>query len=222
MTAFALPELDTLVRDLKDNVLKRWSRAAVRASLLEFRDRDQAPGVKARFSAAAYKPPYDFADRFSRKGKDFAPDASIVPYVRTGAMRSTILKRAPRIKNGTAEVVGRFSLWAPALAFLAKRKGIERTVKTERMESVQIKATTRKHPKTGAVHAVAAYTAVRRIRTFTRTYRTQTMAQEWGLRGFEQDSIARRSDELLRDIYRRSAVTKGGRIRKSVLKGEIA
>ena len=115
-TAPVFKDLDGLVKSLKGDLFSRWMRRAQKQALTEWRDREQAPGLAARFTKMGADF-YQFARRLSRKNKP--------AFVKTGGLRAMLLKRKPKAKSGQGtDVVTVFKYGGGALNLLKDQRGI--------------------------------------------------------------------------------------------------
>lgn len=215
MAEVVLPNLDEYLSRFKPEKVRSSARAALRLALLEFRDRKEFPGVAARFTMSAYGD-YRFSHRLTRRGRKIMLD----PYVATGGMRSEVLRRKPRIKNGTDEVTGRISINARVMNFL--RSVYPTAIIVKSRESVRdIRGPFVRMVKGRAVQ-VNAHTVLIHKTKYERKKKTDSYAEEWGLRHAETKWIQDRANALLREVLMAKAFTKSGRPRSAFLMQEAA
>lgn len=200
------PDIDALIKQLKDDVFIRWMRAAQKKALLEWRDKQTGPGLAARFTHAGNK----FYKFTPRSGKYDSQKGYLPDFVRTGSLRDSMTNRKPVSVNGVGEAITRMKYGGGALSFLGDKKGITSVSKA----SVTTQASVAGYSRTikGAVVSVRAYTAIRHGVKINVSRGGLSYADEFA--DFTQDApwIKQRSNEIFGQIVK-SATMKNGQLR---------
>lgn len=210
--AEALRDLTALFKEVKEKKLATWMRKAQKWAVLEWRDRTKGPGVMARFTAAGAEY-YGFSARrfLYRQKKHFKPD-----YFFSGAFMKSLQVRKPRSTNGGSTVSTRFSIFGGALNLIGSMHGLkEETTRRVRME-IHVPSYWRRRPR-GAIKAVhvRAYDQMATVKQVHRVESPRTYKDEFALTEKDAAFIAQRTDERFREIFRASALTKAGVLKKS-------
>ncbi len=213
----ALPDLEALVAQMKAGFFSRLMRAAQKQALTEWRDRREAPGLAARFTDAGHTF-YGFGQRW---GHYWLKKGSLPDFVKTGRLRDTVLKRKPKSKNaGGTDVVSRIAYGGGALNFLVNVGGITNISRVTERVPIVVAGYAYKHHKTGSIVSVAGHAATRkRIRTVV-TRSSRSYADEYGDFTRDRPWIAQRVGEVFGELFKRTALTKGGQLKSKAMRGE--
>jgi hypothetical protein len=206
--------LQTLAARLVPGELTGLVLKAQRLALYEFRDRDEFPGVAARFKERALvqrervqaSPYYGFhlrssaiiqrslSSRSLRNGRvrSFTSKGGMLPaFTYSGAMRTELLKRPVRRVHGDGDSVGmRLSLHHRVLNFLGDKHGVQSVTMEKIPATYQMTVYKDSVAKAGAYKV----SVTRQIRHRRIQRAAQTYAQEWAIRPAEAVWVQRRVD----------------------------
>lgn len=232
-----LSDLQGVIDDLKDGVLNRWQAKAQKGALEEWRDKPDAPGVKARFTDQGAKA-YGFANRSMAYTKGYVVvggthvplDSSadglrhkgdLPPFVyrgRAGGLMGKVLARKPKTKRNAGAVSTRLSIMGGVLNLLGaqNQRGYRRE---EARRSVEpgtrgpFTRNTRWGPVQVRQHDFRRVTIDWDIQLADRTY-----AEEFAVKKEDETWVRRRTDELLLEIYRKQGFTKRGKRKRGAFR----
>lgn len=227
-TAPVFKDLEGLVKSLKGELFSKWMRRAQKQALTEWRDREQAPGLAARFTKAGEQF-YNFSKRLFRR--------KLPAYVHTGALRDMMKRRTPKaLNNRGTDVVTVFKYGGGALNFLGTIQGVKsisvtRVPITVNMPAVNRKASTVRrytvpggtvtHEHSVRAHSVRAYSFTRQATKKTVITASKSYAAEFAEFTRDQAWISKRVGVIFSMIARRASVDKkSGGIKSSVLENQ--
>lgn len=204
-------DLNRLVQSMKSGLYVRFMRRAQKATLMEWRDRQQTPGLRARFTHSG-RPYYNFSDRSQRKRR-------LPFYVNTGRLRDSLMRRKPKSLNtrGT-DVVTVLKFGGGALNFLNNKFGTSSRSVTQSSTTVTVSGHRRRSGATSI--SVRSYRQRKVVDRVVRNRSNKSYAAEFG--AFVRDApwIKKRTAVLFSQIVRRSVIDRRtGGIKSSVLEG---
>lgn len=233
-----LPDLEALVRQLRGDLFQRWMTRAQKGALLEWRDREQTPGLAARMTAPGEKY-YRWGDRAPRYYAQKIPgyvrnfSAPVREYFKTGALRQRLLARRPKAIRGGDVVRTRLAYGGLSLNFMdgPSYRPVQQVVRL--VERVSI--TVREHAVAAHQRSVRTRSGLRRVmvagyqvgahRVDRIVGRSQLVrggepyGRAWGAAFKQLDApwIQTRVAELFRAIVSKAALDRRGRVRSAVL-----
>ena len=190
-----LDDVRAFADSLEGPLLLRWMKNAQRLALLEFRDRQEYPGVGARFAPGNA---YVFNYRLAGKKR------KLPPYRHTGAMMAELMKRQPKSRIVGVEVVTTLSLRPRVLPFLNRWKSVYSIIQGRAPVTYQMKVYKDSVGRTGAYQM----TVTRMNRTKRYVFTDKTYADEWAVRPDEvawvRDTVNAKLAALLRQRIQRA------------------
>ena len=195
-----LDDVRAFAQTLEGPLLLRWMKNAQRTALLDFRDRQEYPGVGARFAPGNA---YLFNYRVAGKRR------KLPPYRHTGAMMAELMKRHPKSRTVGGEVVTTLSLRPRVLNFLGRYKSIFSIIQGRAPVTYQAKVYKDSVGRTGAYQM----TITRMGRTKRLVFNDKTFADEWAVRPDEVAWVQQAVDSKLAAALRQRIQRAGpGRI----------
>ena len=183
-------DLRAVAEALDGPLLLRWIKAAQRTALLDFRDRQEFPGVAARFTPGN---PYLFNYRLAGKRR------KLPPYRHTGAMMQELLRRKPKSTVEGGAVVTTMSIRPRVLPFLNRWKSVFSIVSGPGQVTYQAKVYKDSVGRTGA-YTMSITRMARKVKRIILT--DKTYADEWSLRPEETAWVREATDAKLAEVLR--------------------
>ena len=212
-TVSYLTDMNEAVTALRTVFYVRWMRKAQKQALTEWRDREQTPGVMARFNESAYKD-YGFTDRNPFYWRKRGPNMKFRPYFYSGAFRWQLRHRKAKAvtKNSQSVVRTRFKYGGGVLNLLQNKHGTVDTYRSRTAKQVFVQPYEYSHRRTGTTVRVHGYVATRYRTRYHFVKAGKSYAQEWGARYELKDRpwLERRTAALFVEQFRRTALTKRG------------
>ncbi|HYG69177.1 MAG TPA: hypothetical protein VD838_16015 [Anaeromyxobacteraceae bacterium] len=216
-----LPDLGSLTKNLKRVYLVRWMRIAQKRALIEWRDRDKAPGVMARFTKDG-STFYDFSERnpWYNRYKGYTPD-----FVNTGNFRTMLRSRVPTSPRKVAGdlVTTRLKYGGGVLNLLVDRHGEKVRTVTSTTIATFVDPHIRGAPWTandpGGMVVVKGYQQTRVTKTVEITRATESYSKEFGKFARDREWIVARTNAIFLELWRKAVLTKRGKVRTKYMEG---
>ncbi len=211
-----MPDLQRLVDQLRGDLFHRWMTRAQKATLIEWRDRQDAPGLAARFTFSGN----DFYGFKGQHGRGYFVQKGRLPdYVKTGRLRDMQAARKPETVRGSGtDVVTRMRIGGGSLNQLTTIGPVISEAKQVQRIPTMIRGYSYPHHKTGTMVTVAAHPSTRRRVTWHYTRSAVSFADQFLDLTKDRQWLADRVRYHFERIVSSAAFTKRGELRSSVLK----
>lgn len=208
-----MKDLAALFLEVKEKKLAAMTRRAQKWALSDWRDNTIGPGVGDRFTAAGATF-YGFSGRRYkyRQAKGNAPS-----YVKSGAFRDSLLKRNPRSSTNGSEVSTRISIFGGVLNLLGNMHGVKSETVSQERHEVHRHAYVRRAPRgIQKTVQVRAYDQMHTFKVTKRVLSPRTYKEEFAVTAADLVWIGKRTDQRFSEVFRATALTKSGSLRRSV------
>lgn len=210
--------VDTLLTELTPEKYYSLMRAAQQATILEWRDRSEFPGLAARFRGVGNQMRYGFQNRLRSTAGRPAKRGDGSDYVNSGGTRDAMMKREPHSLNTKGSKVAKtiFKYGGGKINFLTAINGVadEQWVKAVDRVSAQAYVRHQKNKTTGTATlvAVSGYVAYRPVTHHVVVRSSVSYAQDWARFDYDLAWMQARVPVVFMELARTGAM-RGGKLK---------